>query len=362
MTSPAQGNRVFRERPLICERPPSRTRLRTRVKRRMASKPRAVFTPGIDFVAFGVPLLLGIAFVPSRYFILPDHVPGWAWLFLVVAVDVAHVWATVFRTYLDKRELFRRPRLYIGAPMGCFFTSFFIYYLGSSSLFWTAISYVAIYHFVKQDLGLLFLYIARNNGRVTKQQIDLEKLTLYTGAVCPVLLWHASPPDAFHWFRANERFAFQLPAMLVLPVQAYWVSVFLVYVYAEVSRWRAGTPLNLGKLYVMGASWLTWSVGTLCDHEVTALIPLPIIATSLAYHSLGRYTGHDACHAQSLPRRSILRHDLPVLQAPMGVTGASGLRRSPNSATDAPLVRLRHGALLDRARRGDSVGCPVRAP
>ena len=185
----------------------------------LPSKPRTVFTPAVDFVAFVVPVLLGIAFVPSQWLILPDKVPGWCWLFLVVAVDVAHVWATVFRTYLDKRELFRRPKLYLLVPVYCFVISFLIHYFGSSSLFWTAISYAAIYHFIKQDLGLLFLYIARNTGRVTKQQIDMEKWTLYTGAICPVLLWHARPPEAFHWFRANERFLFHLPEGLVLPVQ-----------------------------------------------------------------------------------------------------------------------------------------------
>ena len=29
-----------------------------------------------------------------------------------------------------------------------------------------------------------------------------------------------------------------------------WACVFVAYVYGELSRWRAGTPANLGKLYV----------------------------------------------------------------------------------------------------------------
>ena len=89
------------------------------------------------------------------------------------------------------------------------------------------------------------------------------------GALCPLLLWHAEPPEAFHWFRANERFVFTLPAACLPPIKALYVATALVYVSVEVAQWRRGEPPNVGKLYIMAASWLTWLVGTLCNHEVT---------------------------------------------------------------------------------------------
>eukprot|EP00322_Chrysochromulina_rotalis_P009777 CAMPEP_0115866474 /NCGR_PEP_ID=MMETSP0287-20121206/20267_1 /TAXON_ID=412157 /ORGANISM="Chrysochromulina rotalis, Strain UIO044" /LENGTH=458 /DNA_ID=CAMNT_0003321041 /DNA_START=35 /DNA_END=1411 /DNA_ORIENTATION=- len=240
----------------------------------LTKQQRFVFSPGVDFVAFGLPILVATAFAPSFWLMAPDEVPRWAWMFLVVAVDVAHVWATIFRTYLDQRELFRLPHLYLSVPIICFVVAFAICWLGSPRHFWTFISYAAIYHFIKQDLGLLFLYLSRNSDRVTKQQIDLERMTLYVGAACPILLWHAGPPDTFHWFRAGERFVFQLPAALVLPVKAVWLATLLTYVSLEVRRYRLGVTPNVGKLYVMGASWLTWMIGTLCDHEVATLAVL----------------------------------------------------------------------------------------
>ena len=105
---------------------------------------RTVFTPEVDILAFVLPIIIAVALVPSYWYIAKDTVPGWAWLSLVVAVDVAHVWATVFRTYLDQRELFRRPLLYALTPLASFTISFLIFQLGSESHFWTAISYVAI--------------------------------------------------------------------------------------------------------------------------------------------------------------------------------------------------------------------------
>ncbi len=220
---------------------------------------KPVFTLRLDACAFLLPVVIALVLHGPSLKIAKEKVPGWAFLSLVVAVDVAHVWATLFRTFLDRRELLRRPNLYLGAPIVAFFASFVVHYVGGRSTFWTLLSYYAIWHFIKQDIGLLFLYIGRAGVRVSKQQIQLEKAALFAGAFCPLLLWHASPPNDFHWFRANERFLFTTPAALVL------------YVALELRSYSSGVPPNVGKLFVMGASWLTWAVGTLCDHEVVTL-------------------------------------------------------------------------------------------
>jgi len=231
---------------------------------------RFIFTRRLDFVAFGLPILIALALSPTIWSIPSESVPGWAWLFLVVGVDVAHVWATLFRTYLDHRELFRRPLLYCGAPLASFCVSFALHSI-SSSVFWTFLSYTAIYHFIKQDIGLLFLFIARGGARMTKEQLRFEKITLYIGALAPVLAWHANPPEKFTWFRANERFLFRLPDAACVPVAGVWLATMAAYVCAEVRRWRQGVPLNPGKLYIMAMCWITWAIGATLEHEVTTL-------------------------------------------------------------------------------------------
>ena len=128
-----------------------------------------LFSPRMDSLAFVAPIIVAFSLIPTLWTIPTDSVPYWAWVPLVVCVDVAHVWATVFRTYLDHRELLRRPSLYLGVPMGVFAGSFALYRMGGSQCFWTANSYIAIHHFVKQDLGLLFLFIARFGQRLSKR-------------------------------------------------------------------------------------------------------------------------------------------------------------------------------------------------
>ena len=43
--------------------------------------------------------------------------PLWLWFFLIVGVDVSHVYSTIFRTYLNSEELEKRQALYILTPL-----------------------------------------------------------------------------------------------------------------------------------------------------------------------------------------------------------------------------------------------------
>src|ERR1700741_5390049 len=48
---------------------------------------------------------------------LHGDTPTWAWIGAVVFVDVAHVWATAYRVYLDPEEMRRRAGLYVAVPL-----------------------------------------------------------------------------------------------------------------------------------------------------------------------------------------------------------------------------------------------------
>src|SRR6266850_1622023 len=54
--------------------------------------------------------------IGARAGVLYGETPDWAWVPAVLLIDVAHVWSTTFRVYLDKAELRRRPWLYSLVP------------------------------------------------------------------------------------------------------------------------------------------------------------------------------------------------------------------------------------------------------
>jgi len=80
---------------------------------------------------------------------------------------------------------------------------------------------------------------------------------------------------------------------------ALYGATALAYIYAEVARWRRGEPPNVGKLYIMAASWLTWLVGSLCKHEVKHRVMRHIMHRII---HLARVAGGNASLPQAEPQ------------------------------------------------------------
>ncbi len=111
----------------------------------------------VDLLAFGGTALLSVVLAAGLTAAGIVETPPWLWLLLVVGVDVAHVWSTLFRTYLDRAELARRSLLYTLAPAGCYLAGV-LAYQSSATTFWRLLAYVAAFHFVRQQRGFLALY------------------------------------------------------------------------------------------------------------------------------------------------------------------------------------------------------------
>lgn len=211
-----------------------------------------------DVTMVAVPLVASLVSLLTLHHQAPRF-PLWAYLILIVAFDVAHVWGTVYVTYLDG-EVFRRRRLLLVATPVVSFVLAYRLHSHSPQLFWTLLAYVAIYHFIKQLYGLIALYKARAGER-DRSDYYLDKFTLWVGAIGPVLLWHASPARQFDWFNAGESFigridpAFEGDVLVVMGLTA------LVYVGRQAQLARSAAGLNVGKNVWMLAAWVSFGVG-----------------------------------------------------------------------------------------------------
>src|SRR5215475_3688127 len=78
-----------------------------------------LFSAGTDLSVFlGSALLAIVALViGARIGVFDSDTPDWTWIPAVLLVDVAHVYSTGFRAYLDKAEFRRRPWLYSLVPV-----------------------------------------------------------------------------------------------------------------------------------------------------------------------------------------------------------------------------------------------------
>lgn len=291
-----------------------------------------IFGRRVDLAVFVGPTLAGLALaalVPLGL-VSPGKLPTWAWVALVVSVDVAHVHATAFRTYLDAEELRRRPLLYAVVPLACLAAGAALYAQGAS-WFWRVLAYVAVFHFVRQQAGWVAIYRAKS-GPSTWLDRALDDAVVYLSTGVPLLAWHASLPRPFAWFVEGDFVKLALPDVVVAIA---WSSMALGLVaWTARQAWRAwrGLAVSVGKVAVVASTAVSWTVGIeLVDHDLgfTALNVLPHgIPYFVLLHAYARE------RAQTRPRAvaaSILR---------LGVVGFVGLLLAFAAAEEALWDRL----------------------
>ena len=67
------------------------------------------------------------------------------WIVGVVLVDVAHVYASLYRTYLDPQARQLHGKRLIWAPLLCLWFGVLVH-LGSPLLFWSVLAYLSLIH------------------------------------------------------------------------------------------------------------------------------------------------------------------------------------------------------------------------
>ncbi len=200
-----------------------------------------------------------------------------AWLLLVVAIDVAHVWSTLWRTWLDPAERRRRVALLWTLPLAVLLAT-----LATATLtpvrFWTVLAYIAIFHFIRQQLGFAMLYRARAGlpgrdlgGRVERAAIQ---------AVCAlaVLIWHVDGRP-FDWFVEGD-FLGPTPGWLVWPAAVFTSALVATHVALRVRSgranrggdlWFVATAINWWGGIVLARSDLGFTLANVMGHGVPYL-------------------------------------------------------------------------------------------
>lgn len=181
---------------------------------------------------------------------LGGDTPGWAWVPAILMVDVAHVWSTAYRTYFDPRELRRRPVLYAGVPAAAFAVMCLVYRAGGDALFWRALAYLAIAHFVRQQYGWVMMYRAR--ARETDGKL-VDVCAIYAATLWPLVYWHAHAPRRFDWFVPGD--IVRAPTWIAAATFPLYVAALGAYALRRAGR---GNP---GKDAVVATTAAAWLVG-----------------------------------------------------------------------------------------------------
>ena len=196
----------------------------------------------------------------------------------MLGIDVAHVWSTLFRTYLDADELRRRPLLYAAAPLLAWAVGVSAYGV-SSGLFWSLFAYAAAWHFVKQQVGWMVLYGRR--ARSSDAEIRLDQAAIYAATLGPVVWWHANLPRPFWWFVEGD-FIGGLPPLVGTLALGVHFAVLGVWIAAQLRKRK----LHLGKSLLLLATWIAWFGGIVLAKNDFAFTVMNVVLHGVLYFAL----------------------------------------------------------------------------
>ncbi len=243
-----------------------------------------LFSARVDLGVFLGSALLSLTLlaVGGAMGILHRDTPGWAWVSMILLIDVAHVYATGFRVYFDRAELARRPGLYFGVPLLAFLVGLALYALGGQ-VFWRVLAYLAVFHFIRQQYGWVALYRAKAQERELWGR-RLDTAAIYLATLYPLIYWHGHLPRGFEWFLPQD-FLAGLPetvADVLAPI--YW-GVMALYLFVAARRWRHGRG-NPGKDIVVATTAVCWYVGIITFNSDYAFTVTNVIIHGVPYMAL----------------------------------------------------------------------------
>jgi len=225
-----------------------------------------------SFGALGIGALTGA---------LQSETPGWAWVPAVILCDVAHVWSTAFRTYLDPGERRARPWVLALVPAIGLVASVALVAVGEA-VFWRALAYLAIFHFVRQQYGWVSLYRARA-GEKTRLGRAIDTAAIYAATLWPLLHWHTHLPRRFSWFVPGDVVA--LPAFVMPVATVLYAGTLSAYAVRSLSMWLRGTA-NPGKDVVVVTTALAWYVGIVAFDSDYAFTVTNVFMHGIPYFAL----------------------------------------------------------------------------
>ncbi|MFT5354947.1 MAG: hypothetical protein ACI9KE_002160 [Polyangiales bacterium] len=265
-----------------------------------------LFGRSTDLIAFGGSALLSFAIlgVGVATGVLDHDIPDWIFFACIVAVDVAHVWSTLFRVYFDGAEVRRRPLVYLGLPVVLYGLSVLLHAAGSL-VFWRVLAYVAVFHFIRQQVGWMRLY----NGRDTtasKHEKTLNITAIYLSTLYPVIWWHGHLPRSFHWFLEGD-FVVGLSAQAATFLFPVYVATLVSFFVWHLRRMHqgAGQP---GMVLLVLTTAATWYLGIVAFNSDLAFTVTNVIIHGAPYFVLTfRYARKRSAEDAPLLRRLVGR-------------------------------------------------------
>jgi hypothetical protein len=203
------------------------------------------------------------------------------WLILVVFIDVAHVYSSLFKTYFIKEEFNKHKTRYLTVPLVSFILGVLLHSQGSL-LFWSILACTAVFHFVRQQYGIMRIYDRFERRRLFK---IIDALAIYSATIYPMFYWFYNPRH-FNWFLEHEfDWLSTLPNILPLFTLLYffilgfWILTTTITIIQE-------NKMNWPKILFIIGTFLSWYFGIVYFNNDLIFTMLNVISHGIPYVGL----------------------------------------------------------------------------
>jgi hypothetical protein len=209
------------------------------------------------------------------------------WIVLVLAIDVGHVWSSLYRSWLDPEDRNRFSNHLLWIPLLCWLAGVLVFSLGGPAAFWRVLAGLAVYHFIRQQQGFLKWYRA-NDTETEKKYHLIDMATLTLGSLYPMLFWITHPGREFTWFVAGD-----LPEWTGAFAQGahglgrvIWLGLLASWLCKETWLWIRHRLIHWPRLLLIGGTNLSWNVGIVLLNGDIAFTATNCLAHGIPYFAL----------------------------------------------------------------------------
>jgi hypothetical protein len=244
-----------------------------------------IHKPKTDSLFILLPSFIVVAIVflfQKQLLLLEAQYSFYTWLFLIVFIDVAHVYATLFKTYFVAAEFQKRKKRYLILPFICFVVGVVLFSFGSN-VFWSTLAYIAVFHFIRQQYGFMRLY-ARAEAKLWINKF-IDNLVIYTATLYPMLFWFLSTPRNFNWFINDEFFQVQNDLLLTV-FEFLYFAILLFYVLRTLYLGYRDAYFNIPKNAIIVGTALSWYFGIVYFNNDLVFTLLNVVSHGVPYLAL----------------------------------------------------------------------------
>ncbi|UEG54850.1 hypothetical protein LLH06_07720 [Mucilaginibacter daejeonensis] len=224
--------------------------------------------------------LLAVACFPEA-FKTTSAMPLIYWVLLVVMIDVAHVYSTLYRTYFRLSAIRQQPMLVV-IPFLCYVVGVLLYNI-DGMIFWRILAYLAVFHFIRQQYGFMRLYSRKEQQAQLYRRIDT--LAIYTATLYPLVYWHVAGGRQFNWF-INGDFLIFRSAWISTVGSWLYAFVIVTYLVKETVFFLQSQKINLPRNLIVLGTFLSWYFGIVYYNGDMAFTTLNVISHGIPYMAL----------------------------------------------------------------------------